>query len=141
MSPRGVPGRRPSSCVGCLAWGCGFNNRMCRPCYDFAHRWPVADCDACHRRQPVHKGHCRLCWCQARLDRSAALGGRTGTYTALLPHARRVGSHQLFLADMPAPRDLVGKPDQRRHGVGSGAPGLRRKPPPPAAGQPQVRWL
>jgi hypothetical protein len=32
-----------------------------------------------HRSLPVMKGHCRLCWCQARLDRSAALDGAIGT--------------------------------------------------------------
>ncbi|MGC9668461.1 integrase [Planosporangium sp. 12N6] len=89
----------------------------------------------------MKKEHCRLCWCQARLDRSAALDGAIGTYTLLLPHVRRVRHQQLFLADLPAPRDLVGKPHQRRHGVGPGAPGIARKSPPPIAGRPQVDWI
>jgi integrase len=141
MSSRRVPGHDPASCLACLAWGCGFHHGLCRPCWEFARRWPVDECGACHRRLPVKKGHCRLCWCQARLDRSAALGGRIGTYTMLLPHARLIRHHQLFLANMPAPRDLVGKPQQRRHGVGAGAPGIARKPPPPVAGPPRVDWI
>jgi integrase len=90
---------------------------------------------------PVKKGYCRLCWSQARLDRSAALGGTIGTYTDLLPHARRVQHHQLFLAGLPAPRDLIGKPQQRRRGVGVGTPGITRKQPPPVAGRPRVHWI
>ena len=141
MSPRGVPGRHLASCKSCLAWGYEFNNELCRPCWEFARRWTVANCGACRRVIAVKKEHCRLCWCQARLDRSEALGGAIGTYTLLLPHVRRVQHHQLFLADMPAPRDLVGKPKQRRHGVGPGSPGIRRKTPPPVVGRPQVLWV
>lgn len=133
--------RDPVSCVACLAWGSGFNGGLCRACYDFAYRWPVGDCGACGRRLPVKKCFCRLCWCQARLDRSHALGGATGTYTLLLPYVRLVQHQQLFLANMPAPRDLIGKRDQRRHGVGHGAPGITRKPAPPVVGLPPVAWL
>jgi hypothetical protein len=68
------------------------------------------------------------------------LGGLIGTYTDLLPHVRGVRHHQLFLAGMPAPRDLVGKPHQRRRGVGVGSPGITRKQPPPPAGPPRVDW-
>jgi len=75
------------------------------------------------------------------LDRSTAQGGLIGTYKALLPHARRVRHHQLFLADAPGHRDLVGKPHQRRRGVGAGAPGHARNPPPPAVGRPHVDWI
>jgi integrase len=141
MSPRGVPGRPLASCRACLAWGRSFNHGLCRPCREFARRWTIGQCGACRRRLPVKKQHCRLCWCQARLDRSAALGGAIGTHTLLAPHVRRVRHHQLFLADLPAPRDVVGKPHAGRHGVGSGAPGIRRKKPPPAAGQPRLRWV
>jgi hypothetical protein len=139
--PRGVPGVHPANCLACLAWGYGFNNGLCRPCYRFAARWPVDECGACHRRLPVKKDHCRLCWCQADLDRAAALGGRRGKYTDLLPHVRTVRHHQLFFADMPAPIDLVGRPHLRRRGVGHGAPGIPRKPPPPVAGRPRVDWI
>jgi integrase len=131
-----VPGSRPASCGACLAWGRGFNNGLCKPCYDYAHRWAVGECGSCRRRLPVNKGHCRLCWCQARVDRSAARDGAIGTYTALLPYAVQVRHQQLFLAEMPAPRDLVGKRHARRRGVGVGAPGIARKPPPPPAGRP-----
>jgi integrase len=136
-----MPARRLASCRACLAWGHGFNNGLCGRCYSFARRWPVDECAACGRRLAVNKGHCRLCWCQARLDRSAALDGRPGTYTALLPHARQVRHHQLFIADTPGPRDLVGKPHQRHRGVGVGAPGIARKPPPPVTGPPRVDWI
>lgn len=113
MSPRGVPGRPHRSCAACLAWGQGFNNGLCKPCWEFARRWDTAECGACGRLLPVKKGHCRLCWCQARLDRSAAHGGATATHDFLLPDVRRVRHHQLFFARIPAPRDLV--PAQRAH--------------------------
>lgn len=64
------------------------------------------------------------------------MDGAIGTYTALLPYAARVRHHQLFLAEMPAPRDLIGKRHARRRGVGVGAPGIARKAPPPLAGRP-----
>jgi integrase len=91
------------------------------------------------RNVPVKKGFCRLCWCQARLERSAALGGAAGTYTLLLPYVRQVRYQQLFLAGMPAPRDLYPKPELRRWGVGSGK-GRLPKPSPAPAAQPVVPW-
>lgn len=135
MSPRGVPGRHLRTCVGCLAWGRGFNNGLCRPCWEFARRWPAGECGACRRSMPVKRGHCRLCWCQARQDRSIALDGRAGTHVVLLPYARRVRHHQLFLAEMPAPRDLVGQARRQRRAAGP------PDPLPPAVGRPVVTWI
>lgn len=140
MSPRGVPGIRPATCRHCLAWGLGFNHGLCRPCWDFDRLWPVEVCGSCRRHLSVKKGHCRLCWCQAGLDRSASLGGAAGTYTALLPHVRRVRHHQLFLAGLPAPRDLHPKPQVPRRGVGSSGKGIARRVVPPVAVRPVVTW-
>jgi integrase len=140
MSPRGVPGIRPAACRHCMSWGLGFNHGLCRPCWDFNRLWPADACGACRRRLPVKKGHCRLCWCQARLDRSASLGGATGTYTALLPHARQVRHQQLFLAGLPAPRDLHPKPQNPQRGVGVGGKGILRRVAPPPAARPVVTW-
>lgn len=131
---------RVASCLGCLAWGYGFIKGLCEACRNFARRWPPDECDTCQRRLPVKKGHCRLCWCQARLDRCHALGA-AGTFTRLLPYVRRVRHQQLFLANLPAPIDLVGKALPQRRGVGTGAPGIPRKPPPPAASRPRGDWL
>ena len=130
-----------ASCVGCLAWGQVRRDGRCAPCADFAIRWPPTRCGACSRALPTKKGYCRLCWHQARLDRSARLGGAGGTYGLLLPDLRRVRHHQLFLAGAFVHRDVVGKPASRRHGAGSGTPGLARKPAPPAAVRPRVQWV
>jgi hypothetical protein len=74
------------------------------------------------------------------LDRSASLGGATGTYLVLLPHARQVRHQQLFLAGLPAPRDLYPKPQNPRRGVGMGSKGILRRTAPPAASRPVVTW-
>jgi hypothetical protein len=77
----------------------------CRPCTQFASRYPgTGPCGACGRQQPLKKGHCRLCWCQARLDRPETTPRQ---HQNLLPWAQRVRCHQLFFAGMPGPRDLV----------------------------------
>ena len=77
----------------------------CRPCTEFASRYPgTGPCGACGRQQPLKKGHCRLCWCQARLDRPETTPRQ---HQNLLPWAQRVRCHQLFFAGMPGPRDLV----------------------------------
>ncbi|MDT5024678.1 MAG: hypothetical protein QOE61_1104 [Micromonosporaceae bacterium] len=141
MSPRGVAGIQATTCRSCLAWGFGYNYGLCRPCWDFDRLWPLGHCGACQRGVAVKKGYCRLCWCQARVDRSAALGGASGTYTALLPHARRVRHQQLFLAGTPVPRDLHPKPASPLRGVGIGAKGVARKAPPPMAGRPYFEWV
>jgi integrase len=102
---------------------------LCRACYDFtAPRYghDVGECGACHRREPLKKGFCRLCWCQARLDRA------TGTYTMLMPHVLQVRDHQLFFTDMAGYRDTHTAP-RRFDETG-------RKPPPPPAGRPDTRY-
>ncbi|MEU5725062.1 hypothetical protein ABZ783_25030 [Micromonospora sp. NPDC047738] len=63
------------------------------------------------------------------------LGGRPGTHVVLLPYARRVRHHQLFLAEMPAPRDLVGQARRQRRAAGP------PDPLSPAVGRPVVTWI
>lgn len=120
------------SCRDCLAWGVLSGAYLCRPCAEFGRRNTTVDrCGACTRTLPLKKEHCRLCWCQAVLDRGPARRHRV-----LLPHVKVVRHHQLFLAEMPHPRDTVDRPPRRR-GVGSGAKGHRRKLPPPVATRPR----
>jgi integrase len=83
---------------------------------------------------PLWKGYCRLCWCQARQDR-----GVVAHHSSLLPFVEKVRDHQLFFAWMPGPRDTTIKPPRPRRGVGQGSPGIKRTPPPPAAGRPSPR--
>jgi integrase len=129
------------SCAGCLAWGAIPARGLCRRCADFSSRsGPPGPCGACERRQPLKKGYCRLCWCQARLDRDQARG-RPPRYDSLLPYARQVSQHQLFFAGMPSPRDLVRPGGARRPGTRSGSPGIPRKQPPPAAVRPASPWV
>jgi integrase len=132
---------RQGSCEACLAWGAMPPRRgTCKPCAGFAARSRQAgECGSCGRHQPLKKGYCWLCWCQARLDRDQALG-RPTRYDSLLPYARRVRHHQLFFAGMPSPRDLVRPGGARQPGTGSGLPGIPRKQPPPAAVRPAGPW-
>lgn len=124
-----------ADCRRCHTWGLSrsYRNGLCRPCADFEGRHPTGSCEACGRRQPVMRGFCRSCWSQAYLDRERC-GGTT--YTPLLPFVQRARFHQLVLGGIPGRRrDRRVKPARRR-GVGVGAPGLSRKPPPPFAGSP-----
>lgn len=120
------------SCDQCLAWGVPDRVGRCRPCreFDVRHR-DTGECDSCRRTVPRWKGYCRLCWCQARLDR-----GPVTRHCDLLLFVQNVQHHQLFLARMPSPRDTTAKPAQRRPGVGTGSPGIPRRSPPPVAGRP-----
>ncbi len=122
--------RTVTTCVSCLAWGQTYWDGMCRACYDFVlprYDHGVGQCGACRRREPLKKGFCRLCWCQARLERT------TGTYTVLLPHVRLVRHHQLFFADMAGYRDTHTRPP-RFDATG-------RKPPPRPAARPDTGHL
>ena len=62
------------------------------------------------RQQPLKRGYCRLCWCQAALERP------TGPDTPLAPYVAKVAHQQLFLAGMSrrraAPRAFA-----RRYGA------------------------
>jgi len=133
---------RQGSCTGCLAWGAVPPQGVCRRCAGFgARNRQAGQCGSCGRHQPLKKGHCRLCWCQARLDRDQAAPGRPVRHATLLPYARQVRHHQLFFAGMPAPKDLVRPAGPRRPGTGPGSPGIARKQPPPPAGRPYRPWI
>jgi hypothetical protein len=133
---------RQGSCAGCLAWGAVPPQGLCRRCANFAARHrQTGECRSCGRGQSLKKGCCRLCWCQARLDRDQALSGPPASYGTLLPYVRQVRYHQLFFAGMPAPRDLVRPGGPGRPGTGPGSPGIARKQPPPAALRPHSPWV
>jgi hypothetical protein len=76
------------------------------------------------------RGHCRLCWCQAALQRPS------GPNTPLAPYVIKVRHHQLFLAGMP-PRQAAPKTIPRRYG----AKGRPPKPPPPVVARPRSGWV
>jgi hypothetical protein len=112
---------------------------VCRDCDNFArHHGAAARCGRCGRRQPLKKGYCRLCWCQARQDRS---GSRWRHRRDLLPFVRQVRYHQLFFTGMPGPIDIFVIGGPRRFGVGAGSPVRARAQPPPVALRPASSWV
>jgi integrase len=119
-----------TSCELCLAWGLMFAQGLCLDCYNFttpSRGHHPGTCGACRRHQPLKKGYCRLCWCQARdIDRTHAADTRGRQVVA--PHLPGVRHHQLFFAGMhgkhtPKPPSIA-----RRRGA--------RGRPPKAAPQP-----
>ena len=99
-------------------------------CYNFAGRYRTPGvCSACGRQQPLKRGHCRLCWCQAARERP------TGPGTPLAPYLTKVRYHQLFLAGMSR-RRAAPRAFPRRCGVKGRPP----KPPPPAMVRPHLAW-
>jgi hypothetical protein len=72
---------------------------------------------------------CRLCWCQAALERP------TGPGTPLAPYLKQVRHQQLFLAGMSRCR-AAPRASPRRYGV----KGRPHKPSPPAMIRPRVAW-
>jgi len=127
----GKVARTVTNCRSCLAWGLTYCQGLCRGCYGFAGRSTHAgDCGACGYRELLKRGYCRLCWCQAALERP------TGPNTPLLPYVIKVRHHQLFLAGMP-PRQAAPRTVPRRYG----AKGRSPKPPPPVVAQPRSGWV
>jgi hypothetical protein len=119
-----------TSCGSCLAWGLTYSQGVCVACYSFAGRYRIPGaCDACGRQQPLKRGHCRLCWCQAALERP------TGPGMPLAPYLKQVRHQQLFLAGMS--RRAAPRASPRRSGVKGRPP----KPPPSAVVRPRVAWL
>ena len=126
--PKVVP--TVTSCGSCLAWGLTYSQGVCVACYNFAGRYRTPGaCSACGRQQPLKRGHCRLCWCQAALERSTRPG------TPLAAYLTKVRHQQLFLAGMSR-RRAAPKTFPRRHGVKGRPP----KPPLPAMARPHLAW-
>jgi hypothetical protein len=126
--PKVVP--TVTSCGSCLAWGPTYSQAVCVACYSFAGRYRThGACRACGRQQPLKRGHCRLCWCQAALERPTRPG------TPLAPYLTKVRHQQLFLAGMSR-RRAAPRAFPPRHGV----KGRPHKPPPRAVVQPRVAW-
>lgn len=101
----------PGSCSSCLGQGVVNRRGLCRLCLRFASRHPqTGPCGACGRGQPLKKGYCRLCWCQARLDRDQqqAQTGRP-RHADLLPYVQKVRRHQLFFLGTPPRHDVVAR--------------------------------
>jgi hypothetical protein len=78
----------------------------------------------------LKKRYCRLCWCQASLERPG------GPNTPLAPYLKAVRHHQLFFAGISqhlgTPRGSPRRP---------GAKGRPFKTPPPVVGRPKVAWV
>lgn len=121
-----------TSCSECLAWGLTYAQGVCLPCYNFGVGYgrPIGNCLTCHRHVPLRKGYCRLCWCQARLDRDATAENPRDR-TVLAPYAAKVDYHQLFLADL-SQRHVPRPTTPRRRG----AKGRRPTQAPPPATRP-----
>jgi hypothetical protein len=128
----GKVARTVTSCGSCLAWGLTYCQGLCQACYRFAGRDRLASgaCGACGRQQPRKRGYCRLCWCQAALERPSGPG------TPLAPYVAEVRHRQLFLAGMQQ-RRAAPRAFPRRYG----AKGRPRKPPPPVAVRPRSGWV
>ena len=108
------PGRPPSSCADCLAWGLR-GPRRCAACTMFRHAHPgQCGCAGCGRVLAIKNGYCRLCWQQADAEAKAGGGLPRGAISALALHPGGLAFHQLFF-------------DRMKH---------RRSPPAPA-GPPQ----
>lgn len=119
-----------TSCRSCLAWGLSYCNGLCRACYRFVGRsTPAGACGACGRQQPRKRGYCRLCWCQAALERPTPPTAPLASYVAKVSH------QQLFFADMPR-RRAAPRAFPRRWG----AKGRPHKPPPPVVARPRPGW-
>ena len=119
--------KAPRSCAHCLAWGV-LRGRLCSACSVFKHNYPgQGDCPGCGRVLPVHKGWCRLCWCQARVE-AAAVGLPGGALTVLESRGTPL-AHQLFFDRMKL-RRLQSPP--RRYDRRGAPP----KPPPAPAARP-----
>ncbi len=123
--------RTQANCRSCLAWGLTYCRELCAPCYTFAREnLTEGACGACGRTQHLKKRYCRLCWCQAVLDRPG------GPDKSLTPYLKAVRHHQLFFALMfqhlGTPRAAPRRP---------GANGRAPKPAPPVAGRPRVDWV
>lgn len=108
-------------------------------CEGFASRNPQAgECGSCGRHQPLKKGHCWLCWCQASLDQPEDSRRR---HRGLLSQVRQVRCHQLFFAGMPTRRNLAGLQGPRRRRVGADPPGIARSQGQPVTMRPRSRWV
>jgi hypothetical protein len=120
--------RTQANCRSCLAWGLTYCQELCAPCYAF-ERKNVAEgaCGACGRTQHLKKGYCRLCWCQAMLERPG------GPNKSLTPYLEAVRHHQLFFAfrfqHLGTPRASPRRP---------GLNGRHSKPAPPVVRCPLV---
>jgi integrase len=135
VSPRKGYRKPATSCDGCLAWGV-FTGRLCPACRQFARQHTIGGCGACHRRQPLKSGYCRLCWCQARRNIRIATGEPTSAGYVMAPWLRQVGDLQLFFVGMHHHRGASTTQRPR----GQGRRGRPRKAPPPLACRPVSRW-
>ncbi|WP_148083816.1 hypothetical protein [Micromonospora sp. Llam0] len=111
---------------------------VCLACYNFAaarYGHHVGDCGACGLARRLKRGFCRLCWCQARLDR-LALAGNARDAVVLGPYLPEMRHHQLFLTGFDR-RYAPPRTMSRRYG----AKGRPLKAPPQVAGTPVTGWV
>jgi len=120
-----------ASCHSCLAWGLTYCQGLCMACYNFAGvNTTMGACGACGRTERLKREYCRLCWCQAALERPS------GPNTQLAPYVKVVRQHQLFFAGMSA-RQAAPRAFPRRYGT----KGRPLKVPPPVVGRPSTTWI
>ncbi|MFI5987664.1 hypothetical protein ACIBEA_43250 [Streptomyces sp. NPDC051555] len=119
---------RAKSCPQCFSWGLLFGPR-CGACSSFAAKCEIGPCASCSGRLPLRKGHCRLCWVQARAE-AAPTQARAELFLPKLRH------HQLFFSGMTALWDRGRRPlavtHERR--------GRPRRPDPEASRPPASGW-
>lgn len=126
--------RSVTSCADCFAWGETYAQGVCLACYNFAaarFRQHVGICGACRREVRLKTGYCRLCWCQARLDRAVTATDARST-VVLAPYLAKVRAQQLFLSDIHRPQAPPRTTPRRR-----GTKGRPPKPPPRVAARPR----
>jgi integrase len=127
------------SCADCFAWGLTRAQGVCLACYNFAnpqygHRF--GECASCRRWIRLKKGHCRLCWHQAGLDRDAADDIDARSKVMLAPWVVNVRHQQLFLT---IPAKVV--PPPRTAPRRWGEKGRPRKPAPAPVSRPASAFI
>lgn len=127
-----------ASCISCLSWGGTYAAGLCLACYNFRpgrYGHYLGDCGACGRELSLKQGYCRLCWCQAKLERAARATDARGAIV-LTPYLPLVTFQQLFLT-FGNSRRVPAQPRVRRIGV-RGRP-LKPAPAPADLPRPE-RW-
>jgi hypothetical protein len=88
------------SCESCLGWGILFARKRCRACYTHDRANSEGICTTCARTASLRRGHCRLCWENAR-----TLAHATGNRGVTEVHCTAEVRHpQLYFTGLIPPR-------------------------------------